>query len=495
MPRSFKLVETLGEGAFGAVHLAEVQGDEGLVQTLAVKWLHPEWSHDEELVGRLRDEARLLALLQHDNVVRVHGLTRISGRLAILMEPIQGVDLCRLDGERMPPRAALEVVEGVADALVAAWETVPPGQTEPLRVVHRDIKPSNLMLTPRGNLKVMDFGVARATFGSREAKTRSQQFGTARYMAPERWLEGIADAESDVFSLGVTLVELLTGEPVERPRLSRAAFQEDLEGSLARLAAWPEIQDLAERMCAYSPTDRPSAREIVAWCHSLAEEAPGPTLRRWALAWVPPRMIRDESGDQVVREDASGETFALGALPTHDPTLPLEPSPPSVPPSEGRLRRWILPLGAMILAIALLAWALSAEGLSVPGETAPPAAIPEDPVSEPPEVPASPPPAEPEPGSGEVSERATVSPRPRAAPAPVDERPRSIVTFILDPPGLEVSTPHGPVRHRQAIDLPQEVVQVTVENNGERWSCTVQVDAAITTWRIDGHRQGCNQVY
>ncbi|MBW2257862.1 MAG: serine/threonine protein kinase, partial [Deltaproteobacteria bacterium] len=287
MTRSFKLLRTLGTGAFGSVHLAEVQGDEDYVQRLAVKWLHPHLKEDADLAQRLRDEARLLALLDHDNIVRVHGLTHIDGRLAVLMEPVQGADLARAEGSSVPPRAAVEAVEAVADALRAAWETAPPGQRQPLRVVHRDIKPSNIMVTPRGGVKVMDFGVARATFETREARTRSQQFGTARYMAPERWLDGVAEAASDVFSLGVTLVELVTGTPMERPRLAKDAYAEDLERSLEGLAPWPTLRDLARVMCAHDPTARPTAAEVVQRCHPLAEEVPGPGLREWAMDWVP----------------------------------------------------------------------------------------------------------------------------------------------------------------------------------------------------------------
>ncbi|MEQ1506090.1 MAG: serine/threonine-protein kinase, partial [Myxococcota bacterium] len=307
MRRTFTLLRTLGRGAHGAVHLAEMRDeDDGYVQTLAVKRLLPEWTGDPDLVARLKDEARLLARLQHEHVVRVHGLTRIDGSLAILMEPVDGVDLGRVVARCGPleARIALEVVEAVADALDAAWRTIPSGQDGPLAVVHRDIKPSNVMLTPRGGVKVMDFGVARADFDGREGETRSQQFGTARYMAPERWLDGRAEHKSDVFSLGVTLIEIATGATVPRFRLAREAFDEDADGAVAGIA-WPPMRAFARTMIAYDPDHRPNAAEVVTGCHALLVDAPGPVLRRWATDHVVPEVGEavDPTGTATVHED------------------------------------------------------------------------------------------------------------------------------------------------------------------------------------------------
>ncbi|MEZ4235015.1 MAG: serine/threonine-protein kinase [Myxococcota bacterium] len=300
MRRTFTLLRTLGRGAHGSVHLAEMHdAEDGYVQTLAVKRLLPEWTGDRDLVARLRAEFKLLALLSHEHIVRVHGLTQIDGGLAILMEPVEGVDLGRIVSQSgaLEPRVVLEIVSAVADALDAAWCTVPPGQDEPLTVVHRDIKPSNVMLTPRGGVKVMDFGVARATFEAREVETRSQQFGTARYMAPERWLDGHAGHKSDVFSLGVTLAEIATGEAVPRFRLAKDGFAEDRAAALARIG-WEPLRALAERLLAFEPDERPTAAEVSAAALELLPEAPGPPLRVWA------------HGNVVVRPGEAGDATA-----------------------------------------------------------------------------------------------------------------------------------------------------------------------------------------
>ncbi len=329
--RTFRLLRMLGRGAFGEVHLAELQTADDFVQTVAVKWLHAQFSGDPEVAGRLRDEARLLGLLQHPNIVRVNGLTRIDGRIAVLMEFVEGSDLTRAT---LSPRATAEVVASVADALDAAWQTVPPGRSEPLRVVHRDIKPSNIMVTRRGLVKVMDFGVARATFETREAQTRSQQYGTARYMAPERWIDGIAEAPSDIFSLGITLIELATGEAVGRPRLSREGFEADLAAPLERLAPWPELQELARGMVAFTPSDRPDADAVRQRAGALSFSLDGHDLRSWAREI---EVVQGEAGPltgTVLREDtassADSSTLDFGTFTSATAaTVPLTTATPA----------------------------------------------------------------------------------------------------------------------------------------------------------------------
>jgi serine/threonine protein kinase len=257
----------------------------------------------------------LLALLQHENIVRVHGLTYIEDRLAILMEPIDGADLSKLR-EAAPIRAALEVIEATADALWAAWETVPPNRQEPLRVVHRDIKPSNIMITSRGGVKVMDFGVARATFKEREVATKSQQYGTARYMAPERWLYGSASTASDVYSLGITLAEIATAEPVARLRLSPEGFKQDREAVANRLTAWPEVRALFIEMCAYEEEKRLSASDVAARCRGLYGILSSPGLKDWCYTWGPCQAQHQRDFDSTVVLEDDGKTYDVDSAPT-----------------------------------------------------------------------------------------------------------------------------------------------------------------------------------
>jgi len=516
MPRSFKLLETLGEGAFGSVHLAEVHEDEGFVQRLAVKCLHPHVGEDPEQSKRLRDEARLLGLLHHEHIVRVHGLTRIDGRLAILMEPVVGADLSRVGSTPVPPRAAVEIVAAVADALDAAWETVPPGQDGPLRVVHRDIKPSNVMVTARGAVKVLDFGVARATFEARESDTRSQQFGTAAYMAPERWLDGTSGAPSDVFSLGITLVEIAGGEPVVRPRLAREAFAEDLALAVERLSKVPGLKELAARMVAYDPSARPSARDVVSACRELADSLPGPDLRAWAETWVPghAKAPLPSSRERIVVEDTSADTLRIdGARPEYSVgpgfTETLSPPRASSPPSPWRpSRRTAVAVAASVVLVWVAWWSAPVASVAPPVE--PEVVVPAEPVvleptpspaPDPEVVPIATAPVEPA-----VALPAPLAPPPAPAPVPAPTPvpapgprpaavPQGTVTFILDPADLPARTEYGALANRKAQALPQGVHQLTIGTGDDAWRCTVLVDGAFPTWRVDGAQRTCVQVH
>ena len=519
MGREFRILKTLGQGSFGAVHLVEVRDDQGFVQNLAVKWLRPEWSTDPELLGRLRDEARLLGLLQHDHVVRVHGISRIEGRLAILMEPVDGVDLSHVEGA-VPLRVVIEVAMAVAGALHAAWETVPLGNEGPLRVVHRDIKPSNIMVTPLGAVKVMDFGVARATFEARESDTRSQQYGTARYMAPERWLEGVAEAPSDVFSLGITLLELILGEPVSRLRLAPQGFSADLAALCARVPV-VEVAALITEMCSYKPENRPTADQIVGRCELLAGTLEPPTLRGWAQAKaLPTGPVQSPRDGTVVHEDSSSqETFdVLGApsvgLGVASATSGLDRTedvsagspaadPPTRQPGSGdtastgaiaaRRARSMVPVaigGALTLvAVSVVGLPSASRFVEIPaerllvnlddrdgGEVVVPLVTPR-PIEAPLPV---------------VEPDSTPSPAPR--PRPVEEVPAAepgTLVVHFNEAVTAVRTADGTaVGSRRGIRLPKGVHDLTVESGGETFRCTVRV-GDVTEVEVLPEERGC----
>jgi serine/threonine protein kinase len=327
--RRFRIIKEIAEGGFGKVYLAEQISSDGFSRIVAVKLLHAKWSSHDEVVQRTRDEARLLGLIRHQHIVKVEDLTSIDGKCAIVMEYLEGVDLKWMmqflkDRNDVFPRAALfEIILAVASALDAAYNSTPLQGGDPLRVIHRDIKPSNIFVTVAGGVKVLDFGTARANFAEREAKTQALAFGSQGYMAPERMLGEEDTPAADIFSLGITLYELLTLESFGRipPRPNK--FQKKIEERVAtvKLEGEPEwieqVRDTLSLMLSYDPKDRPTAAQLVEIMELLAQEAKDVGLRRYcrttvaeAKAALPDPEQVDPLSGAIVDEDASAGTGA-----------------------------------------------------------------------------------------------------------------------------------------------------------------------------------------
>jgi serine/threonine-protein kinase len=286
------------------VYQVLVRHKDGFSHVAAVKLLHNKWMDNEEISCRMRDEARLLGLLRHRNIVHVMDLTSIDGRTAIVMEYLEAIHLkSAIDsitqrGEAMPVRAALEISACAAAALDAAYNRPPHPKAEPLRVVHRDIKPPNIMIDESGLVKVLDFGVARAEFAARESETQQLQFGSVDYMAPERLLFEAEGPESDVYSLGATLFECLTGEKLGRAKrvlIEHTAFVADRLSFLRAIRAVPgpgamKLEGALKSALAFEASDRPSAQEMAVDLRHFARTLGGLSLQEWAEAEVPGMM-------------------------------------------------------------------------------------------------------------------------------------------------------------------------------------------------------------
>jgi len=316
---------------------------------MAVKILHEEFSTENEIGARARDEARLMSQLNHDNVVQVFGLTTIGSRSAVLMEAVEGIDcgtLMKASAKRgvgLPLRVVARIVECSADALNAAYHAISPQTGRPLHVVHRDIKPGNILVSLNGAVKVMDFGVARADF-EREAETKSMQFGTQRYMAPERWLEGEAGPRSDVFSLGLTFAELVTGEKFAQMPLSPRRYAERLDEEVERVLNACQAEGRAAGACeavfrgmlAYRVENRLSASDASEILAELSEIQAGPSLRRYARKWVPSLLVEREA---QLAEDEELTELSGTFYTTEEGTEPVDQDVPLVEPSGVRASR------------------------------------------------------------------------------------------------------------------------------------------------------------
>jgi len=318
--RRYRLLEPIGSGGFGTVHRGELIGAATFRKTVAIKLLDDE---DPKWLRRLRDEARLLGLIRHRAIVGVDDLVRIEGRWALVMEFIDGQDLAALlRAGPLPPRAAVDVAQEVALALAQAHRAVEPGTGQPLGLVHRDIKPANIRITPAGEVKVLDFGIAKAEFDGRESATRSMTLGTLRYMSPERF-EGESTGAADVFALGIVLWECLVGEPMERLPVMASRFDAARQRALARLPPLPlALAELLASMLAYEPAERPTAQEVAgllsglrgalwgAWLFEWAPEA----VSRWTPPEAPPSSAETLAAPEPVDEPAVAQPARRGLV-------------------------------------------------------------------------------------------------------------------------------------------------------------------------------------
>ncbi len=198
----YRLRETLGSGGMADVYLAH---DDVLDRPLALKILSGRYANDEEFVERFRREARNAASLSHPNIVSIYDRGETGdGTYYIAMEYLPGGTLKDRLNKRgpLPARTAAAVALQIAEALRCAHDS---------GVVHRDIKPHNILITESGDIKVTDFGIARAASSSTMTRTGSI-LGTAHYLSPEQAMGEPVRPASDLYSLGVVLYEMLTGE-------------------------------------------------------------------------------------------------------------------------------------------------------------------------------------------------------------------------------------------------------------------------------------------
>jgi TolB-like protein/Tfp pilus assembly protein PilF/predicted Ser/Thr protein kinase len=194
----YRLIEPLGRGAMGEVWLAE---DTELPRKVAVKLLPRHLEHDRNAVDRLLNEARAVATVDHPNVVSIYEAGIAEGRAFLVMQRVEGESLEeRLTRGPLPLVEAVALARAIADALA---------EVHALGIVHRDLKPANIILTPRGP-KILDFGVASIK-GAPGLTSTGTSLGTPLFMSPEQMKGQPPDNRSDLWSLGVTLYESITG--------------------------------------------------------------------------------------------------------------------------------------------------------------------------------------------------------------------------------------------------------------------------------------------
>ncbi len=269
----YSIVRSLGSGAFSNVFLARMEGEGPFVRLVAMKRLHKEATRDPSVVRLLIREAEIGGLMHHDNVVATIDLLKVRDEYFLITEFVDGLDLGDVyfhvmdRGEVMGPALTAEVGHQICLGLDYIHRLC-DHDGQPLRLVHRDLKPSNVLVHRSGRIKITDFGVASAR--AREQVTaRDTIIGTPRYMSPEQAVAGKVSAGSDLYSLGVLLLQGLTSRrPIKLP-YSRGTPVEELAPDPERL-----LQDLPENAAGFHPLllallqphaeDRPASAEQVA---------------------------------------------------------------------------------------------------------------------------------------------------------------------------------------------------------------------------------------
>jgi len=256
-----RIVATIGRGAMATVYKAMQISLDRLV---ALKLLDEGWTADERAVPRVFREARAAARLVHANVVQVYDVGVDQGLPYFVMEYVEGetlYDRIRREG-RIPADPALEIVRQAAMALMRAQE---------FGIVHRDIKPANIMLSLRGEMKLADFGLAKAIADT--SVTRSGEMGglgTPYYMSPEQVEGRPLDVRSDIYSLGATFYHMVTGRPPFQGSSTAAILMAHVSeplvpASRAEPAVPRAVSDLIGKMMEKDPRDRYlSARALIA---------------------------------------------------------------------------------------------------------------------------------------------------------------------------------------------------------------------------------------
>ncbi len=442
----YTLLERIAVGGMAEVWKARMRGLEGFQKTVAIKKILPHMTHNSEFVSMFIDEAKLAAQLSHPNIIHIYDLGKIANDYFIAMEYVEGRDLRTIGNlarqKRLPIPAGLSllIAHHIAGALDHAHHKR-DFEGRALGLVHRDVSPQNVLISRDGDIKLCDFGIAKAVTQAGQTQIGALK-GKLQYMSPEQAWGRPVDARSDIFSLGTLLFEMLTGERLfagdseisvlEAVREGKVRSPREIEPSISA-----EIDAITRRALSHDPADRfqsagemeqrlgavlyeqkptPSHTDLAAYVRKLEaapipEEAPAPppaSAFPAAPAYVPSlppsaavptapvapvapvvsapvaaASAAAGAGYPVQAEEPEADRLAAG--PIVEAVPPLEDAPVGAPAGKSRAVLWI--------ALAALIIAAVAGGLWFARGKAKPSAAPAVPQTGAPAAVATPPPA------------------------------------------------------------------------------------------------------
>jgi serine/threonine-protein kinase len=514
----YTILGKLADGGMAEIFLATQHGAEGFEKTVVLKRILTQYSADPQFRNMLLDEAHISMSLQHGNVVQVLDLGVAAGRYFLVLELVDGWDLERIlqrahvAGMVWPAALGLTVVAAVCRGLAYAHGKARDGR--PLGIVHRDISPNNVLLSAEGEVKLADFGIAKAQ-RKREQTAAGVIKGKVAYMSPEQAIGGAIDRRSDIFSVGSLLYRTMTDRlPFEAnndlesllrvqkaeflpPREVRPTMSESVAGIIARAMRLSpsERYQTADEMLAdverVLRTEFQSAgqTELKAWLEQLGRRDDAPSIGK---------QRRDESGvvkDVMGTDLSAGTSFELGDLDisggktegarARSPAPELKPGPKAEPKPEppkggstaeipkpsktssGRRRLsgfWmgvVLALGGVVGFHYLSGWAQKHDVMNALGFGTD-AALERHSTFAPPVAP---------PGVGSVAPPLPAEKVP-ATPPPPENRVAVVDAAAVTPPGASIGAPdaHSEIARTppQADDEPdEEALLRTVAPNAE----------------------------
>ncbi len=488
----YELVHALGQGGMGEVYLAKLTGAAGFEKFCVVKSILPHLGADRDFVDRFHHEAKILVQLNHSNIAQVYDMGEADGTLFMALEYVPGVDLSlvqersRTVASPIPVPIALYVGQKMAEALGYAHRKVGPDGA-PLGLVHRDVSPQNVMVSYEGDVKVIDFGLAKSAARSKKTMP-STMLGKLGYMSPEQARAEKVDYRSDIFSCGLVVWELLAGRPF---------FVAETIGEMVAAMTNPhpiplpgvrpdvpdEIDQVVQKAIAIDPSQRWARaddfarslnEQLVRFGTSVGAEEVGTFVRsmcpeefarqRKLMSQLSTLGNKKPSGASVYVRDSqlTAEPTASPPLPRsgtsrRSPSAPVEPtfvrpSQPGVPaPAPPQRRSSLVPiLLGLVVGLGILAGAVALmrgrwQPAEAPASTLLPPASPPASVEVPPPAP---PPVAPAPPAPAVVVAPAVQPPAPSAPPPAVAPPEPPAPAVEAPPGRP--HPHkGP--HAKAV--------------------------------------------
>ncbi len=337
---NYILEERIAVGGMAEVFRARREGAAGFSRSVCIKRILPALCDDPDFVHMFIDEARIGAQLRHGNIIGIEDFGEVDGQYFLCMELVSGVDLAKLsqrvwrEGGPFPIDAALFVALEICKGLAYAHRKHGADGT-PLNIVHRDVSPHNVLVSYAGEVKLTDFGIAKAA--SRLHHTAGTMVkGKLAYMAPEQALAKPIDARADLFSVGVLLFELIAGRRPFKGADEGEALARLIHGERPRLRALrpdvdPSIEGLVDRLLATEPDERvASADDVVGVIATMTVAGLGArTLAQLVAqcfpgavtsAGAPARAARDSTETVKTTPDAARTTVDAASTPT--PTAP-----------------------------------------------------------------------------------------------------------------------------------------------------------------------------